>query len=136
MQTISNMGEAAPATLSEAELFREFIEADTIKKFDWQGKLRETLSIRYVLVEEGDEPDIGELVEREILYALHAEQSSECLNFLADEFERIGRELRFVSRYFDELKEEREVRSGDYAGESRYRSIADVQSDQIAGEAA
>jgi hypothetical protein len=132
---ITTTTETAPATLTEAQLFREFINADTIKKYDWRGKLCDIISISYLL-EDGEEPDIGEIVNRSIIYALHNDQSNDSLDFLADEFERIARQLRFVSQYFDELKEEREVRSDDGAEESRYRSIVDVQSDQIAGEAA
>ncbi len=120
-------------TISEAELFREFIEADKIRKFDWQGKLREAVSIRYLLVEDGEEPDIGEFIEQQIFYTLHNEQSNDGLDFLADEFERAAGQLRFVSQHFDELKAEREVRSDDDAEDSRYRSIADAQSDHVAG---
>lgn len=117
-------------TISEAELFREFIEADTIKKFDFQGRLRGLESIRYLLVEDGNEPDIGALIEKEILYLLKHKQSIHGLDFLANEFGRIAEQLRFVCQYFEELRKEREVRSGDDAEESSYLSIASAQGGQ------
>lgn len=112
--------------VSEAELFREFIEADTIRQYNWRGELADTMGIAHMLFQDEIEA-LGCFLSEEVTYALENEQSNEALDYLAYQLEVMADRLRTISQHFEQIKEDRETLPESAGGESRFCSIAGLK---------